>query len=135
TAAAPRQRSPSPDPTPEPPRPGPSARSDLIHHRAALPRPRYTSTEAMLHEPRRVRSPISANSTTPAVSSPTPAAHLRPGIAQPDGAVEHGAAGPRVRIAAKVTLPFELHRLDGIAGSKRGLDPAIAEHFKRIGVE
>src|SRR6266508_6153729 len=38
-----------------------------------------------------------------------PAGNLRPAIAQPDGAVEHGAAGCRVRIHGEIALPFELH--------------------------
>src|SRR5262245_62079605 len=40
---------------------------------------------------------------------------LGPGVAQPDGAVEHRFAGLRILVEAEVALPFELHRLRRIA--------------------
>src|SRR5215475_6844679 len=59
-----------------------------------------------------------------------PTTHPRPGIAQADRAVEHETARRRVRIAAEIALPLELDGVVGICRGKRGLEPAVRQHFE-----
>src|SRR3954452_9262526 len=60
---------------------------------------------------------------------------LGKGIAQPDGAVEHQTVGGRIRIARKIALSLELHRLGRIAPGNRRLYPGVLEDFQRLRIE
>src|SRR6202023_3017604 len=60
---------------------------------------------------------------------------LRIGVAQPDGAVEDETAGRRVRIAAEIAQPLELHRLLAVARGERRLETAIGEDLERLRIE
>src|SRR4051794_7433446 len=60
---------------------------------------------------------------------------LRKGVAQADGAVEHGLAGRGILVAHEIALPLELHHLAGIVGCDRRLDPGVGQDFQRLRIE
>src|SRR5262249_16467157 len=63
------------------------------------------------------------------------AAHLGPGVAQADRAVEHQRAGLGVRVAGKIALALELHRVGRIVPDERRLDHGAGEPLERVGIE
>src|SRR5256885_6177489 len=61
---------------------------------------------------------------------------LRPGVAEPDGAVEDQARGRRLeRVDAEVPLALELVARPGLRAGEEGLDSAPGEHLERVPVQ
>src|SRR4030088_402821 len=88
----------------------------------------------MLHEARPAGTPSLCRFPHARFSAAL-AADLGPGIAQPDGAVEHEPAWRRIPVAAEIALPLELNRIVGIGAGESRLDPAVRQHFQRAWIE
>src|SRR6202034_534721 len=57
--------------------------------------------------------------------------HLRPGVAQADGAIKHRPLRRRVRVGAEIALALELHGGAGMRGRQGRLDARAGDHLER----